>query len=186
MSVSKGSSMVRYPFCSLPCTLAKQVKLFPGLGLYSGIFVMYLQCQSNGSTGRMATSVFYAICLLYVLATFSFISDLILKVLSVSNISICSKNIIFYQLCRCIPVHFCFPLNNISWWLWLPRPMYLSTHKSLYLSSALFTQIFKDLPLLDRVGSKYLCGNHSFILVSCMPRSVNLSSFDIPISIYSL
>ena len=95
MSVLKGSSMVRYPFCSLPCALAKQVELFPGLGLYSGIFVMYLQCQSNGSTGRMATSVFYAICLLYVLATFSFISDLVVKVISVSNISICSKNIFF-------------------------------------------------------------------------------------------
>ena len=111
MSVLKGSSMVRYPFCSLPCALAKQVELFPGLGLYSGIFVMYLQCQSNGSTGRMAANFFYAICLLYVQATFSFISDLVLKVPSVSNISICSKNIIFYQLCRRLSVQCLFPLE---------------------------------------------------------------------------
>ena len=50
----KGSSMVRYPgpFCSLPCTFAKEVQLFPGLGLYSGILALYFQCQSNESTSR--------------------------------------------------------------------------------------------------------------------------------------
>ena len=70
--------MVRYPFCSLPCTLAKKVELFFGLGLYSGIFLvaLCLQCKSNKSTGRKATIVFYAICLLYILSTVSFIMDL--------------------------------------------------------------------------------------------------------------
>ena len=91
--------MVRFPFCSLPFTLAKEVRLFPGLGLYSGIFIMYLQCQSDKSTSRTATIVFYAICLLYVLSTVSFISDLVALILGVSNNSICSKIIIFYQLC---------------------------------------------------------------------------------------
>ena len=88
--------MVGYPFCSLPCILAKQVKLFPGLGLYSGILAMYLQLQSNKSTGSMATIVFYAICLLYMLSTVNFISDLAVSILEVSNNSICSKDIIFY------------------------------------------------------------------------------------------
>ena len=95
--VLKGSSMVRYPFCSLTCTLAN----IPGLGIYSGIFVMYLQCQSDRSTGRTATIVFYAICLLYILSTVSFISDLAAATVvlepDVSNNSICSKDIIFYQ-----------------------------------------------------------------------------------------
>ena len=27
-----------------------QLELFPGLGIYSGIFAMYLQCQSDKST----------------------------------------------------------------------------------------------------------------------------------------
>ena len=94
--------MVRHPFCSLPCTLAKEVQLFPGLGLYSGIFVMYLQCQSDKSTGRTTTIVFYAICLLYILSTVSFISDLATATIilepEVSNNSICSNDNIFYQL----------------------------------------------------------------------------------------
>ena len=61
---------------------------------------MYLQCRSNDSTGRTPTIVFYAICLLYVLSTGSFVSDLVALILEVGNNSICSKNIIFYQLCR--------------------------------------------------------------------------------------
>ena len=94
--------MVRYPFCSLPCTLDKEVQLFHGLGLYAGIFVVYLQSQSDKSTGRTATIVLYAICLLYILSTVSFISDLAAATVvlepEVSNNSICSKDIIFYQL----------------------------------------------------------------------------------------
>ena len=82
--------MVRYPssFCSLLCTLAKEVQLFPGLlGLHSRIFSMYLQCQS---TGRMATIIFYAICLLYALSTVNFVSDFVAHTPEVSNNSICS------------------------------------------------------------------------------------------------
>ena len=109
--VLKGSSMVRYPFCSLPCTLAKEVQLIPGLGFYSGLFALYFQCQLNESTGRTATTVSYAICLLYVLSTLNFVSDLAALILEVSNNSICNKNIIFYQLCRCVSVHWFFPLK---------------------------------------------------------------------------
>ena len=90
--------MVRYPFCSLPCTLAKEVQSFRGVGLYSGILATYFQCQSNKSTGRMTTIVFYAICLLYILSTVNFILDLIALIFTVSNNSICSKNIIFLSV----------------------------------------------------------------------------------------
>ena len=91
--------MVRYPFCSLPCTLAKEVQLFHDLGVYSGIFAMYLQVQrqSDKSISRTASIVFYAICLLYLL---SFVSDLVALIFEVSNNSICSKNFIYlYQSC---------------------------------------------------------------------------------------
>ena len=94
--------MVKYLFRSLPCTLAKEVQLFPDLGLYSGLFAVYLKCQSNKSTGRTASIVFYAICLLYGLSTVNFVSDLaavILEVLQVSNNIICSKDIIFFISC---------------------------------------------------------------------------------------
>ena len=72
--------MVRYP----SCTLAKEVQLFLGLGLYSGIFVMYFQCQSK-STGGNTTIVSYAVCLLYVLSTVDFVSDFVAITLEVSN-----------------------------------------------------------------------------------------------------
>ena len=100
--------MVRYPFCSLPCIFAKEVQLIPGLGLYSGLLAVYFQCQSNESTGRTTTIVFYAIGFLYVLSTLSFVSDFVALILEVSNNSICSKNIIFYQLCRHVPTQILF------------------------------------------------------------------------------
>ena len=83
-------------FDTVPCQI-------PILGLYSGIFAMYLKFQSNKF--RKATIVFYALCLLYVLSTATICSDLgimmlqLLKETEVSNHSI-SKVIIFYnQLC---------------------------------------------------------------------------------------
>ena len=85
LSVLKGSSTVRYTFCSSPCTLAKEVQLSPGLGIYSGIFVMYLQCQSNESTGRTANIVLYAICVLYLLSTVNFVIDLVSLIFDVTN-----------------------------------------------------------------------------------------------------
>ena len=73
--------------CALTCTLAKEVQLFLGLGFYSGIFAMYLQCLSQ-KTGT-AIILFYAVCLLYVLSGVSFASDIVALVFYVSNNSIC-------------------------------------------------------------------------------------------------
>ena len=91
-----------------PC---KEVQLIPGLGIYSGILVIYFQCQSNKSTGRTTTIVVYPICLLYVLSTVNFVSDLVAVILEVSNISICSKIIIFYQLSSRVISIYRFPLK---------------------------------------------------------------------------
>ena len=76
--------------CVLTCTLAKEVQLFSGLGLYSGIFAIYLQCPSKRS--GTALILFYAVCLLYVLSAATFVSDLVAVILQVSNNnSICKK-----------------------------------------------------------------------------------------------
>ena len=75
----------------LTCTLAKK-KIIPGLGLYTGIFAMYLQCPPNKT--RTATILFYALCVLYVLSIAAIVGDLVTCVLQVSTNSIC-KNIIF-------------------------------------------------------------------------------------------
>jgi hypothetical protein len=83
--------------CALNCTLAKEVQLFPNLlGLYSGIFAMYLQRPQNKS--RTASIIFYALCVLYVLSTANVVIDLVANIPvteKVSNNSIC----MFIQLC---------------------------------------------------------------------------------------
>ena len=81
--------------CALTCTLAKVVELFPGLGLYSGIFAVYLQCSSDKS--RTAIIHFYTLCLLYVLSTASILSDLVVAILQVSDNPIC-KNVKFLSV----------------------------------------------------------------------------------------
>ena len=69
--------------CASTCTLAKEVQLSLGLGLYSGTFAMYLQCPSKRS--GTALILFFAVCLLYVLSTATFVSDLVAIILEVSN-----------------------------------------------------------------------------------------------------
>jgi hypothetical protein len=84
--------------CALTCTLAKEVHLFLGLGIYTGIFAIYLQCPSKES--RTAIIVFYILCLLYVLSMASITSDTLINILEVSNNSIC-KIIIYADAYRC-------------------------------------------------------------------------------------
>ena len=45
--------------CALTSTLAKEIQLFPGPGLYSGIFAIYLQCPKKES--RTAMIIFYVL-----------------------------------------------------------------------------------------------------------------------------
>ena len=71
---------------------AKEVQLFPGLGIYSGIFAIYLSKES-----RKTSIVFCALCLLYVLSTACVVSDLLVYLIQVSNSSI-SKYIIFLSV----------------------------------------------------------------------------------------
>ena len=81
--------------CALTCALqvAKKVQLFHCLGLYSGIFAIYLQCPSKES--RTANILFCAVGLLYVLSTAAFVSDLVALALDVSNNSIYKNTMIF-------------------------------------------------------------------------------------------
>ena len=83
--------------CVLTCTLAKQVQLFPGLGIYSGIFAIYLHyALTRRKESRTTTVVFYALCLLYFLSTATVVSDLLVYIVEVSNNSI-RKKIIFFK-----------------------------------------------------------------------------------------
>ena len=86
--------------CALICTPVKEVQSFPAPGLYSGIFIIYLHNQLNNlNRDSRRAIIFYALCILYVLSTVTFLADFVQLIFDVSNNSIC-KNIIFYQLCR--------------------------------------------------------------------------------------
>ena len=76
---------------------AKKVQLFPGLGIYSAIFVIYLHCVLLSKESRKTSIIFYALCLLYVLSTAAVVCDLLGDVIGVSNNSI-SKYIIFLSV----------------------------------------------------------------------------------------
>ena len=93
---------------------AKEIQLLPGLGIYSGIFVLYLQCRSPES--RTANMVFYTLCLLYVLSTANIVMDLLNFTLAVSNNSI--SNIFLsvmqlYTFLNTLPVQLQLDLNSM-------------------------------------------------------------------------
>ena len=76
-AVWKGSSSVRY-LSTLKPKLLKQSNIFPIPGLYSGIFVMYLQHQgSQQSTDKAKNILFYALWVLYALSTATIIIDIL-------------------------------------------------------------------------------------------------------------
>ena len=91
--VLKGSSTVRDVLQLVPLLKKFNFFLFLGLGLYSGIFAIYLQCPSK----RSGTALI-PVCLLYVLSTADFVSDLVALIFYVSNNSIC-KNTFLYISC---------------------------------------------------------------------------------------
>jgi hypothetical protein len=81
--------------CASTRTKRFQLELFVGLGLYFGIFVIYLQYTSKIS--RTQIILFYALCLLCVLSTATIVSNLINLIFQVSNNSI-FMNIIFLNI----------------------------------------------------------------------------------------
>ena len=130
--------------CALTCTLVKEVQLFLGLGLYSGIFAIYLLLVCPSKKSRTTIIQFYGVCLLYILSTTTFVSDLVALILYVSNNSIC-KNSFFFISCAdasrdtIATTSNWLTINVISHiygpshskrLLWLPCPMYSSKYKN--------------------------------------------------------
>ena len=125
--------------CALTCIFL-EVQLFSGLGLYSGIFAMYLQCPSKKS--RTAIILFYTVCLLYVLSTATFVGDFLNFILEVSYNSICKNAFLYISgtdasrdtidstsnwLTANVISHLDCPIHSKRL-LWLPRTMYSSAH----------------------------------------------------------
>ena len=137
--------------------IAKEVQLFPCLGIYSGIFAIYLQFLSNESRTRSANVIFYILCLLYGFCAATVVCDSLVDIFGVSNKFTC-KNIIFIIRCAVASYYLCTITSTSNWLtvnikshcdcprnskylLWLHRSMHYGTHKpfNLYLLFVLFT-----------------------------------------------
>ena len=146
----KDSSLVTYPFYVPLLLFDKEVQLFPDLGVYSGIFAIYLLFSSNESRTRTTNVVFYILCLLYFLCAVSLVSDLLNIVFDVSinpiwkTIVFIITRAVYYDIestAKCLIKWLVIFATHSKCLLWLHRPMHYSTHKpfKLYLSSVLFT-----------------------------------------------
>ena len=93
--VLNGSSSVTYLFYPC-CYLLKKSPII--IGVYSGIFAIYLQCPSNESRTRTANIVYYIICLLYVFCAATVVCNLLIYILEVSD-RFFYKHIIFIISC---------------------------------------------------------------------------------------
>ena len=131
--------------------LAKEVQLFPGLGLYSAIMVIYSSLHGPSKGSRTATIIFYVICLLYVLSTAILACDLLGAIFfirhpAVSNNSISNlKNIHALSLIR-MQCYITFRwskvqqavvvtlLPNLSWYTYTIAPIIRFIHLNLQTS----------------------------------------------------
>ena len=130
---------------------------------------MYLQCPSKRS--GTALILFYAVCLLYVLSGATLVSDLVALILYVSNDSIC-KNSFFFSSDAQTRIGLLPPQPQIDSQPilelilrtnmvqvtangccdFLAQCILVRINHCTYHPFVLLTYIFKDLPLLDRVG----------------------------------
>jgi hypothetical protein len=79
--------------------LLKKMSDYSLIGIYSGMFIMYLQCTLALKISKETNIVLCALCLLYALSTIIFLADFVYLLLDVSNNnSICKINQLFIQL----------------------------------------------------------------------------------------
>ena len=184
-SIWKGSSSVRYlstAQCQSP--VAEAVEHWPILGLYSGIFAMYLQhCGSQQSTDRANSKniLFYALWGLYALTT----ATIIIEVLQfcwndsvsmddyhclTSLLQLILQNVeILYHL-EIIEITL-FGFCDVIAQSILVRPTGNGYHYS--------SNCSKDISLLDRVGLQHSCCDHSCIPSIRILRYINHPSLTV-------
>ena len=112
--VLKGSSSVTYRSISLklyPCYYKLLKKSC--LGVYSGIFAIYLQCPSDESRARSANIVFYILCILYSFGAASVVGDLLADIFAVSNNLICKDIILIISYA--VPFFRCNRASTSNW-----------------------------------------------------------------------
>ena len=177
--VWKVSYLVRYLSIPKHKLAAKAVPHSPIPGLYSGIFMMYLQhCRSQQSTNRGKNILFYALWALYALSTATGIIDILLffwsdtvsmdvyRCLTLFQSVLQNLEVVYHLLIiEVILFAFCDVISQSI----LVRPTGNGYHYSFNSS--------KDISLLDYLGLQHSCGDHSVILSIRILRSIDLSSF---------
>ena len=94
--VSKVSFLVKYSRSNL----FSSAELIPGTGLYTAIFIMYLQYQTSKRSviDIVQNVLFYLICILYVLSVVTIIGDTVDFIITVSSSRLCRLVVFYYYL----------------------------------------------------------------------------------------
>ena len=163
-------------------------------GLYSAIFATYLQHRvpdlKNGLQSASVPVVFFLLCILYVLSGVTLAGDMADFIFTVSTVTkdnhlfllLSEVNMIVIQfpdptlLHRRTPdsgtllLHLAFLQVTITGLCDFISQSILVRHSFELCGLVLFIQIFKDLPLLDCMGSQYSYRHHSFNISNRISR----------------
>ena len=149
---------------------------------------MYIQYHASKELGIDKRNILsYAVCILHILSTVSFIVDTAGTVTQVSRTCIHNNN--FYvdtaqvlsilsprksNLFRLQALYY--TSTTVSTLCdFISQGILVSLNRYPYLSFSVFMSIFKDLPMLGHMGSQYSCDNYSFNFITRILGSVNKS-----------
>ena len=147
---------------------------------------MYIQYHASKELGIDKRNIaFYAVCILYILSTASFILDKTDNVTQVSKN--CTDNNNFdvntAQLLSSLSPSKSnlFRLQTLGYTQmtvdalcdFISQGILVGLNRYPYLSFDLFISIFEDLPMLDHMGSQYSCDNYSLNFITRILGSVN-------------
>ena len=146
---------------------------------------MYIHTHASKELGIDKRDILlYAICILYILSTVSFIVDITCNVTQVSKTCIHNNN--FYvntaqvlspsesNLFR-LKVLYCTAGTAGTLCDFISQGILVGLNRYSYLSIYLFMSIFEDLPMLGHMGSQHSCDNYSFNFITHILGSVNES-----------
>ena len=149
---------------------------------------MYIQYHTSKELGIDKRNVLlYAVCILYILSTVSFILDTTGTVIQVSKTCIHNNNFSVNtaqvlaslspsksNLFRLQAVYYTsVTVNTLC--DFISQGILVGLNRYSYLSFCLFMSIFEDLPMLGHMGSQYSCDNYSFNFIPRILGSVNKS-----------
>ena len=153
---------------------------------------MYIQYHASKELGIDKRNIlFYAVCILYILSTASFILDIADTVTQVSETCIHNNNF-SVNTAQALTIlspskSNLFRLQSLYYTTitvstlcdFIAQGILVGLNCYPYLSFSLFTSIFEDLPMLGHMGSQYLRDNYSFSFITGILGSVNKSCLNL-------